>query len=287
MGLFDFLKRDKGPGKPAEDEVYADKKLGSLAKKATNKRLQPFDRDEALRAVLALGTHEAAISLLKRFSFQIDPSITDQEEKQLVFDGIVAIGRGERGKRVSDAGKDAKEISTDKLTKKEIRELRDSIVDKTREYCTKAENLTWPLKVMRALLDDAAYERELLDLLGAWDTEYTRNVEPKLNVLAAMEDVKSESVRAAVEPYLDDANETVRFHAVQTSFAQGDPATVPALVRLMAREESMRVKNKVCEGIAAQDWTIAEAQRDAFRDAMRGVYEWQFSPATGKLKKAK
>ena len=32
-----------------------------------------------------------------RFKLQVDPSITDQEEKQLAFEGIVSIGRGERG----------------------------------------------------------------------------------------------------------------------------------------------------------------------------------------------
>jgi hypothetical protein len=287
VGFFDFLKRDKGPGTAPEEEAYADRKLGSLAKKATNKRLQPFDRDEALRAVLAIGTHEAAVSLLKRFSFQIDPSITDQDEKQMVFDGIVAIGLGERGKRVSDAGKDPKEISSKKLTEEEIRELRDAIIDKTREYCKKAENLTWPLKVMRALLNDKAYQRELLQLLADWDTEYTRNVEPKINLLAGLEDVKSEKIRAAVAEYLGDVNETVRFHAVQTTFAQGDPATLPALVKMMKSEESMRVKNKVCDGIAAKDWVIPEAERDTFREAMSGVYEWAFDAKTGKVKKAR
>jgi hypothetical protein len=286
MGLFDFLKTIRPPGEKAPEEKWADKKLGSLAKKASSKKLQPFDRDEAIRGALLIGTHEAAISLLKRFSLTVDPTITDQEEKQLVFDGIVSIGKGQRGKRVSDAGKDSKEISTEALTQAEITELRDAIIDRTRDYCKKAENLNWPIKIMRALLDDVAYEKELLDLLSAWDTEYSRSVEPKVNVIQAMEDVPSDTVRAAVEEYLDDVNETVRFHAVQTLFEQDNDVSAPALVTMMQKEESVRVKNKVCEGISAKGWTIPADRRDDCKAAMSDVYEWKFSTSNGKITKA-
>lgn len=286
MGLFDFIKNLRPPGEKAPDEEWQDKKLGSLAKKACSKKLQPFDRDEAIRGVLSIGTHEAAISLLKRFSINVDPSITDQEEKQLVFEGIVMIGKGQRGKRVSDAGKDAKEISDEPLTKEEIKELRDAIIERTREYCDKAENLTWPLKIMRALLADKAYEKELLGLLGKWDTEYSRNVEPKINIIHAMEEIQTEKIREAVEEYLDDVNETVRFHAVQTTFHQDDAASVPALVEMMANEESVRVKNKVCDGIVEKGWIVPDDCRDACAAAMSDVHEWRFDPKSGKISKA-
>lgn len=286
MGLFDFLKNRRPPGEAAPEEQWADKKLGSLAKKASNKKLQPFDRDEAIRAVLAIGTHEAAISLLRRFSLTVDPSITDQEEKQLCFEGIVSIGKGQRGKRVSDAGKDSKEISGEPLTPAEIEELRDAIIERTRAYCRKAENLTWALKIMQALLSEKEHEKELLDLLSGWDTEYSRNVEPKVNIIHAMEDIRSEDVRTAVEEFLDDVNETVRFHAVQTTFEQDNVKSIPALVKMMENEESVRVKNKVCEGISEKSWAIPQELRGECAAAMSDVYEWKLDDKSGKLQKA-
>jgi hypothetical protein len=286
MGLFDFIKNLRPPGEAAPEEEWSHKKLASLAKKASSKKLQPFDRDEAIRGVLAIGTHEAAISLLRRFSLTVDPTITDQEEKQLVFDGIVSIGKGQRGKRVSDAGKDAKEISDEPLTKAEIKELRDAIIDRTRDYCKKAENLTWPIKVMRALLPDKAYEKELLALLGAWDTEYSRSVEPKVNIIQAMEDIHSDAIREAVEEYLDDVNETVRFHAVQVMFEQDNDVCVPALVSLMQNEESVRVKNKVCEVIVKKGWTIPDDRRDDCKAAMSDVHEYSFNAKSGEISAA-
>lgn len=273
MGFFDFFKRGGKDEEPQEE--LANKKIASLGKKASDKRSQSYDRDEAMRTLINIGTHEAAVALMKRFKLHVDPSITDQEEKQLAFEGIVSIGRGERGKRVSDAGKDAKEISNDPLTPDEVAELREAVVAGAREYCQRAENLTWPLKVMRELLDDAAYEKELLELLGQHDTEYTRNVEPKVNLLAAMEELKTDGIREAVEEYLDDVNETVRFHAVQTTFDQGDPSAMPALVKMCEQEESVRIKNKVAEGMIEHGWSAPDDLVDTFQAAMKDAYEYR------------
>src|SRR5205823_2343511 len=94
VGLFDFLKGDKPD---AGKGGGGDRKLASLIKTASDKRAQQIDRDVALRSLIDIGTAEAAEGLLKRFSVQVDPSITDEEEKQLAYDGIVAIGQGRKG----------------------------------------------------------------------------------------------------------------------------------------------------------------------------------------------
>ena len=288
MGLFDFFRRDKTP--PAADEPR-DKKLASLAKTASDKRAQAYDRDEAIRALIRWGTPEAAACLLKRFKLNVDPSITDQEEKQLAFDGVVAIGQGLKGKRVSDEGKDAKHISDEPLTEQEHEELRAAVTEKTKAYCRRAQNLTWALKVLRELLNDEPYQDALLSLLAEHDTEYTRNVEPKINLLAALEDVHSDAIRQAVEPYLDDVDETVRYHAVQTLYEQADnasmaeKASLPAFVAMLKKEESIRIKNKVAEGLLARQWRVDGPLLDDFREGMRDAYEYRVND-DGSLSKA-
>ena len=133
----------------------------------------------------------------------------------------------------------------------------------------KAEQLTWPLKILRELLDNDAYRDELIELLSRFDTEYARNVDPKVQVLQALEEVASDEVREAVEPFLDDVNETVRFHAVETTFSQASAACVAALVGLLAKEESVRVKNKVAEGLLLRAWTVPAELREATAVALR------------------
>lgn len=251
MGIFDFLKGKSAP--PPGGAAPVDKKVAGHAKVAADKRAQTYDRLEALQALADMKSADAARALLKRFTFSIDPSITDQEEKDVAYQGVIAAG--------------------------------EAAVPAIRDFCVKAEVLTWPLKILRELLDDDAYRAEVLDLLGRFDTEYARNVEPKLQTIMALEDVVSDEVRVAVEPFLDDVNETVRFHAVQTIFLQESDASVPAIARMLAAEESVRIKNKVAEGLVQRAWTIPADQRDAVRQALRDTSGYGLD-AAGKVTKA-
>jgi hypothetical protein len=243
MGLFDFLKKGSNPPPPA-GAAPLNKKIAGHAKVVGDKRAQTYDRAEAIQALADARSAEAAAALLRRFTFSIDPSITDQEEKDAAFQGIVG------------AGPDA--------------------VPAVRAFCTKAEVLTWPLKALRALLDDAGYKAELLELASAFDTEYARNVEPKLQVVTALSESRGDDVRAAVERFLEDVNETVRFHAVASTFAQDDPRSVEPLLAMVADEESVRIKNKVAEGFVNKSWSVPEALRATVQKATSDVYEFRF-----------
>lgn len=239
MGLFDFLKKSSSPPPAANFS----KKVAGPAKLVADKRAQAYDRSEAIRQLGELKTEEAAEALLRRFTFTIDPSITDQEEKDAAFDAIVATG--------------------------------EPAVEAIRAFCTKAEVLTWPIRMLHAILDDEAYKAELLDLAESFDTEYSRNVEPKLQVVAALESVNGEDVRATVERFLEDVNETVRFHAVQSTFAQSSKESIEALVKLLEQEESVRIKNKVCEGFASKAWSVPESLRERAKKALEDVYDFR------------
>lgn len=236
MGFFDFLKKSSPPPAGPGGAPW-DKRVSGPAKVAGDKRAQTYDRLEALQQLADMKTAHAASALLRRFTFSIDPSITDQEEKDIAFQGILG------------AGEDA--------------------VPAVVEFCLKAEQLTWPLKILRELLPDVTYPKQLIEMLGRFDTEYARNVEPKVQILQALEEVVGEDVREAVEPFLADVNETVRFHAVQTTFTQANPASVVALVKLLEAEESVRVKNKVAEGLLFREWAIPADLRSMATEALR------------------
>ncbi|MBW2529065.1 MAG: HEAT repeat domain-containing protein [Deltaproteobacteria bacterium] len=283
MGLFDFFRRGNKDG--ADGGRPKDRKFAGLVKTATDKRAQAYDREEAIRGLYALGTPDAAQALLKRFTFKIDPSITDQEEKALAFDGIVRVGLGQAGVRADGTAHKSDQGEPLPLEPDEVAALRDGVVDAVRLFCDRAESLNWPLRVLRELLDDEAYERELLALLEQHDTEYIRNVEPKIDLITALEELVSPAVREAIETYLDDVNETVRFHAVAATFKQGEQESIPVLVELMEQEESVRVKNKVAEGMIRRGWNVPEDLRPAFAKALEDVYEYRMSP-DGKVSKA-
>lgn len=236
MGFFDLFK---GGTKSASGERS---KSGAAAKWADRmeRRVQNYDRQEAIQALADMATADAAEVLLKRFSFRIDPSITDQEEKDSAFRGILR------------AGKDA--------------------IEPLRRFAARAESLAWPMKIMRELVDEDEYIQELLSWLAQWDTEYAKFVDPKVQILAALEELKHPFIREAIERFLEDVNEPARFHAASALIAQGDPAAASALANLLTSEESVRVRAKISEGLAQGGWPLPESDREAARKALAPAY---------------
>jgi HEAT repeat protein len=236
MGLFDLFK-----GSPRADAKQRSK--SSPASKwadRVEKRVQNYDRQDAIQALSEMGTADAVQVLLRRFTFNMDPSITDQEEKESAFRGILR------------AGRDA--------------------IEPVRAFAAKAESLAWPMKIIKALVDEAEYTEELLRWLSKWDTEYSKFIDPKVQILTDLEEHRHPRIRQEVERFLEDVNEPARFHAASTLLAQDDAACLPAFVNLLIAEESVRVRTKVAEGLAARAWPIAEESRLAVRKVLPNAF---------------
>ena len=224
MGLFDFLgKKNDAPKKASSRE------MARLTRLAGEKMAQNYDRQEAIELLSKMGTGEAASALLRRFSFSMEPSITDQEEKEAAADGIVAAG--------------------------------SAALDAIRSYCAKAESLTWPLRVLRRIVPADEIVDELLGILDQFDLEYVRDPEPKIQLISILSEYQSGDVREAVEPFLGDVSEPVRFKAVSTVFAMNDPASVASLVAALEDEESVRIRNSIAQGLAQKAWVVPEPLR--------------------------
>lgn len=230
MGLFDFFSKAKDQDeKPAKRDKggKSDREMARFERLVSSKMTQNLDRQDAIRELSEMGTARAARVLLKRFNWSMEPSITDQEEKEAAAAGIAAAGA--------------------------------EALEPIREYCQKAESLHWPLSVLKDIVGGDELVDELLGVLDQFDTEYLRNPEPKVQLLERLRDYPTEDVRVAVEPFVGDVNESVRFAAVTTVLAIGNPASVEALVAALDDEESLRVKNKIAQGLEERAWDIPES----------------------------
>ncbi len=114
------------------------------------------------------------------------------------------------------------------------------------------------------------YVEELLRWLARWDTEYAKFVDPKVQILAALEEHKQPAHPRGVERFLEDVNEPARFHAVTALLAQEDAGGAPgARSSSSCDEESVRVRAKIAEGLAAQGWDDPRgAEREAVARAL-------------------
>jgi hypothetical protein len=236
MGLFDIFKSSsKGEDRPKKSNPAA-----KWAEAAGSKRAQPYDRQEALQELAKLATPEAVEALLKRFTFSTDPSITDQEEKDLAFEGVLKAGKG--------------------------------AIEPIRAFAGKAESLRWPMRILKEILAEEELVGELIVWLSKWDTEYAKFIDPKLQLLEELGDHVDERICTAVQPFLQDVNEPARFNAVIATLAQKDQSSVAPLLAVLLDEESVRVRSKIADGLAALGWEIPEEQREPVRKVLPPQY---------------
>lgn len=201
--------------------------LKKWAERAQNRRAQAVDRWEAIQALVNMKSTEAAEALLPRFTFYVDPSITDQEEKDIAFEGIVAMG--------------------------------DAAVEPAVAFLRKADSVSWPLKILDRLLSPVVVVEKLLELLAGMDTEYERDPQRKIQILATLEERRDPRIAGAATRFLADTNETVRFHAAGALLAQTEAVEhKPALLRCFCAEASVRVRNRILDGFSAQGWDVGE-----------------------------
>jgi HEAT repeat protein len=197
------------------------------AERVANKRIQSPDRWDAIQALAKLGTPEAVAGLLQRFTFYVEPSINDQDEKDAALAGIVAAGS------IAIGPIDA--------------------------FLQRAESISWPVKMLERIAGASAVIERLLALLNKMDTEYERDPQRKIQVLVDLEDRRDPRVAPAVVRFLSDANETVRFHSACTLLAQEDATEHrAALIERVLLEESVRVRVRVLEAFAQHGWSVAE-----------------------------
>ena len=217
MSLFDLFGK-KNPGSA----------VAKHAARLADKRSMTPDRWEAIQALVKIDSEEAIEAMLPRFTYYGDPSITDHEEKETIFNAIVA------KKHLSEAP--------------------------LRRFIAKSESMSWPLKALEQILPAEEVLKILVALLSKMGTEYERDPQRKLQILTELEQRTGTAILAAVQPFFEDVNETARFHALGAALAQPDADQVePELRKILAREDSMRVKSKMLEGFAKRGWTLDAA----------------------------
>jgi hypothetical protein len=237
MGLFDFFK-GKGSAKaaPAADE----KTLSKHAERVLDKRAMSPDRFASIEFLCKTGTQDSWRSVLPRFNFTVDPSITDREEKQYIFDSVVA--------------------------------APENAVEPICDYLRSTDSLNWPVKMLRKIVDRERLVSELLALLEPFDTGYSRNADRKGQIIAELESEQDERVPQAIVPFLRDFTEDVRFHAVRTLFGQGNEAlSIEPLAKLLIEDDSARIRTTVIDGLLETKWRVGEPQREAVLAALRTV----------------
>jgi len=224
MGLLDFLKRKSAIEKHGE--------------RVANKRTQNADRWESIQALGKMATTEPASgkaderaaavgALMARFTFYVDPTITDGEEKDETFRWICEAG--------------------------------ELAVEPIRTALSTQDSLSWGLRCLEHLLGPERVVDELLAILETMDAEYERDPQRKIQLLGTLEEKRDARIAGAVVPFFGALNEEARFHAMGAALAQANCESVRSeLLAVLVDEDSVRVKVRVFTQLAEMGWEVPE-----------------------------
>ena len=82
----------------------------------------------------------------------------------------------------------------------------------------------------------------------------------------------AEEVRVAVEPFLNDASEPVRFAAATNLFDLNLSESAASLVAALETEESLRIKNRIAQGLVDRKWPVPADQIATCQQALPDDY---------------
>jgi HEAT repeat protein len=216
MGLLDMI----GLGGP-------EGKLRRLSRKSMEKFGPPENRQGAIEELGALKTEAAVEALLQRYTFRVDPGITDDDEKARVLALITQTG--------------------------------STAVSPVKRFILARDEISWPLRALSDLLPEPEVVKFLIEVAHKVGGEYSRVPEKKVLLLHALAQHKSPEIAAAVVPFLDDMDDEVQIAAAEVIAWQQDPAGREPLIQhfLKAHEGSnARVREALVGLLAESGWDV-------------------------------
>lgn len=229
MGLSDLFSR----------EGRARRGLQKTIQRASDKHAQSIDRWKALEQLRDDGSEEAMLGLLRRFSFNYDKTIEDEQEKEWVFETLSGMGA--------------------------------KVLPALHAYMRDTETLAWPLKILERVSQGETFLETLRKLCEWNDNSYVRDPSKKIQLVHFLGEHRRAEIAAMIVAYLEDVDEGVRFNAVEALLFQlggekGDAgqavreASLGPLVALLGNssEESRRIKVRIVDGLAELALPLAD-----------------------------
>lgn len=192
-----------------------------LQKAATQKFGPAENRQKALEELRDLNFPDGWAALLQRFTFRVEPGITDDEEKAFVCQVIV------------DAGAPA--------------------VPVIKQFVLKHEQVAWPLKALSQIVPEAELVETILLALEKEGPDYTRDSEKKLTLIRSLEDHDDERISLRLIPFFEDPSEDVRSASMSAATRRPVEAVREPLVKALERalaEKSERLRIAAAEAFA-------------------------------------
>ena len=222
MGLRDWFSK----------EAKTNRSVERWGKRLGEKYLQTQERKRAIDALAEIGTEEAVVALLKRYQFRIDSTIADEDEKQHVYDVIVALGRG--------------------------------AVPGILAYIRTDPAVYWPLKALRTIVGDEETVTHLLATMDSIEDTYGVNRDRMQQLVDNLREYAEDPrVYQRLLVLVNDEDEDNVLRAIDGLAARkGDPSVPDTIVPLLLKPEtSYRLRTLIMELMLEQEWNVKKFKK--------------------------
>ena len=152
MGLFDIFSKEKREERSRAGNIQ----------RAMNKYAQTGDRYKAMEGLASEGSDEALYGLMRRFGMMYDKSIEDEQEKEWVFDTLVAKG--------------------------------EAALPAVKRYLISADSVSWPLRVLQKVAPTKEAELDVVaEILARHEPGYERDPTKKVQLIRHLGLMKNKS----------------------------------------------------------------------------------------------
>jgi len=198
-------------------------------KKIKTKFGQGEDRFRAVNFFKDLGNLEGYQGLLERFMVNVEPSIKDEEEKQVVFNTLVGFGA----------------------------EVVPAIENYLNRKDAATVPITWPLKVLDAIAGPEEAVGVIMRALERMGTSYTREPERKVLLVSQLAEYDDPRVLPALLPFLRDHRDEVQLEALDALTRKGDENAREAMLELLVDPETpLRLRASIADSLQKLGLTV-------------------------------
>ncbi len=205
--------------------------IARLTKKLENKYGQAQERQMAIDQLAEVGSVEAAQALLKRFSFRIEQTIGDEEEKRSVYDHLVALG--------------------------------PTSVQPILDYLNNEKSPYWPTKALRQIVGDEETVTHLLDIIRSMEAIFDRDIQRKVELVSNLCEFDHPEVIKALFEFAKDENEEIRVRAVEAMAKMGNEDLCDVLIdRLVDPAETQRMRVSILSLLVDRKWKVKHRKEE-------------------------
>ena len=213
------------------------RQVARWARTVANPKAAGEDRWAAMLELAKDGSHEAVLALLMRYTYTADVGtrsrVTDEQEKNLVYELVTEMGGPA------------------------LPPVREFLLSELGPPGQPKQSISFALRILDAISPDAETTWNIVkEVIEANEPGYERDPSRKVELLTFLgEWERRPEITEAILPYLEDADDGVRFHTAEALLRQAHEACKEPLLQVLKEDdESYQMRNRILSGFIANGW---------------------------------